>query len=168
MIGAVESMPIFTASAPKSESTESICATTNSGGRLKTPWTPTEFCAVTAVMTLIPNTRNAEKVLRSAWMPAPPPESEPAIVSALGILIRLRSIRRTEGALKRGSAYRPGMTSTNSPRTGARASRSRCADGAALTTSSNCFVSSRATTISAAPKTWPIASSVARTRCGDS
>ena len=33
----------------------------------------------------MPNTRNAENVLRSAWMPAPPPESEPAMVRALGI-----------------------------------------------------------------------------------
>src|SRR5438552_3837384 len=92
MIGAVESIPIFTASASKSESTESIWRPTNSGGRLKTPWTPTEFWAVTAVITLIPNTRNAEKVLRSAWMPAPPPESEPAMVRALGTLITARSI----------------------------------------------------------------------------
>ena len=49
------------------------------------PGRPTEFCAVTAVMTDMPNTRKARKVLRSAWMPAPPPESEPAMVSALGI-----------------------------------------------------------------------------------
>src|SRR5881628_3912791 len=92
MIAAVESMPIFTASASKSERTESIYRPTNSGGRLKTPWTPSEFWAVTAVITLIPNTRNAEKVLRSAWMPAPPPESEPAMVRALGTLITARSI----------------------------------------------------------------------------
>jgi hypothetical protein len=31
-----------------------------------------------------PYTPNAAKVLRSAWIPAPPPESEPAMVSALG------------------------------------------------------------------------------------
>jgi hypothetical protein len=31
--------------------------------------------------------------LRSAWMPAPPPESEPAMVSAFGTLITTRSIR---------------------------------------------------------------------------
>src|SRR5207247_5714024 len=35
-------------------------------------------------MAVIPNTPSAENVLRSAWMPAPPPESEPAIVSARG------------------------------------------------------------------------------------
>src|SRR5918996_2977233 len=93
MIGAVDSMPSFTASAPKSPSTASSCSATNSGGRLCTPLTPTEFCAVTAVITDIPNTRNAENVLRSAWMPAPPPESEPATVSALGTPIDPPSIR---------------------------------------------------------------------------
>ena len=31
------------------------------------------FCAVIAVMTLVPKTLNWLKVLRSAWMPAPPP-----------------------------------------------------------------------------------------------
>jgi len=43
MIGAVDSMPILIASAPKSESTDSSWRLTNSGGRLKTPWTPREF-----------------------------------------------------------------------------------------------------------------------------
>src|SRR6266850_1464868 len=41
----------------------------------------------------MPNTRNAENVLRSAWIPAPPPESEPATVNALGTPIDPRSIR---------------------------------------------------------------------------
>ena len=44
------------------------------------PWTPSEFARWTAVMTLIPCTPQASMVLRSAWMPAPPPESDPAIV----------------------------------------------------------------------------------------
>ena len=34
------------------------------------------------VMTDAPKTLRALKVLRSAWMPAPPPESEPAMVKA--------------------------------------------------------------------------------------
>ena len=38
---------------------------------------------VTAVMAVRPYTPWAEKVLRSAWMPAPAPESLPAIVSAV-------------------------------------------------------------------------------------
>jgi hypothetical protein len=43
------------------------------------------FCAVTAVIAHIPYTPRAAKVLRSAWIPAPPPESEPAMVSALAV-----------------------------------------------------------------------------------
>src|SRR4249920_3832752 len=35
-------------------------------------------------MAVIPNTPSALKVFRSAWIPAPPPESEPAIESARG------------------------------------------------------------------------------------
>ena len=46
--------------------------------------TPSVFCAVTAVIADAPYTPIAAKVLRSAWMPAPPPESLPAIVSARG------------------------------------------------------------------------------------
>ncbi len=45
--------------------------------------TPTVFCAVTAVITLVPNTPNWWKVFTSAWIPAPPPESDPAIVRAI-------------------------------------------------------------------------------------
>src|SRR5438093_8742680 len=47
--------------------------------------TPRAFCAVTAVTMLAPQTPNAAKVLRSAWMPAPPLESEPAMVRAIAI-----------------------------------------------------------------------------------
>jgi hypothetical protein len=89
MMGAVESMPHFAASAPKSSSTERSCWATKAGERFSTPCTPTEFWAVTAVITDIPNTRNAENVLRSAWMPAPPPESDPAMVRARGIRMAL-------------------------------------------------------------------------------
>src|SRR2546422_5351905 len=42
------------------------------------------FCAVMAVIADVPCTPNAANVFRSAWMPAPPPLSEPAIVSATG------------------------------------------------------------------------------------
>src|SRR5438093_5976077 len=100
MIADVDSMPIFTASAPKSDSTASICRATKSGGRFRTPCTPREFWAVMAVRTDIPNTENAENVLRSAWMPAPPPESDPAMVSAFGTAIDLSSIRAGGDALK--------------------------------------------------------------------
>ena len=42
------------------------------------------FCTVTAVIAVIPKTPSALNVFRSAWIPAPPPESEPAIVRARG------------------------------------------------------------------------------------
>ena len=42
------------------------------------------FCAVMAVIAVAPYTPRAENVLRSACMPAPPEESEPAMVSATG------------------------------------------------------------------------------------
>ncbi len=48
------SMPIFTASTPMSSTTASICARSISGG---TPWmsrTPRVFCAVMAVMAVMP------------------------------------------------------------------------------------------------------------------
>ena len=48
------------------------------------PRTPAGFCAVMQVIALVPCTPSAAKVLRSAWMPAPPPLSEPATVSATG------------------------------------------------------------------------------------
>jgi len=43
------------------------------------------FCAVIAVIADVPKIPNWWNVLRSAWIPAPPPESEPAIVRAMCI-----------------------------------------------------------------------------------
>ena len=48
------------------------------------PVTPTVFCAVSAVIAVIPCTPQRAKAFRSAWIPAPPPESEPAIESTAG------------------------------------------------------------------------------------
>ena len=45
-----------------------------------TPWTPSVFCAVSAVMAVAANPPIAVTALMSAWMPAPPPESEPATI----------------------------------------------------------------------------------------
>ena len=42
------------------------------------------FCAVSAVMALMPNTPQASMVFRSACMPAPPDESEPEIARTAG------------------------------------------------------------------------------------
>jgi len=47
-----------------------------------TAMTPRVFCAVSAAIAERPCTRCAAKAFRSAWMPAPPPESEPAMVRA--------------------------------------------------------------------------------------
>ena len=77
-------MPVLMASAPMSPSTDSSCARTASGGSSQYPWTPSEFCAVTAQITLMPCTPSASIVFRSAWIPAPPPESDPAIASTRG------------------------------------------------------------------------------------
>ena len=49
--------------------------------------TPVVFCAVRAVMALMAYTPFAIIVLISAWMPAPPLESLPAIVTAVLILV---------------------------------------------------------------------------------
>jgi hypothetical protein len=46
--------------------------------------TPTVFCAVRAVIAVIPWTRQRANAFRSAWIPAPPPESDPAIARQLG------------------------------------------------------------------------------------
>ena len=43
------------------------------------------FCAVIAVIADVPWTPQRANAFRSAWIPAPPPESEPAIVSTTGI-----------------------------------------------------------------------------------
>ena len=64
-----------------SPATASICAVTMSAATADTAVTPTVFWAVMAVMALVPYTPSAANVFRSAWMPAPPPESLPAIVS---------------------------------------------------------------------------------------
>ena len=83
-IGAVASMPVLTLRTAKSSSTVSTCWRTKAGSSATTPRTSAVFCAVTAVSAHVPCTRSAANVLRSACAPAPPPESDPAIVSAVG------------------------------------------------------------------------------------
>ncbi len=60
-------------------------AAMKAGSTGTTPWTPSVFCAVSAVMAVAANPPIAVTALMSAWMPAPPPESEPAMVSAIFI-----------------------------------------------------------------------------------
>jgi hypothetical protein len=55
------------------------------------------FCAVSAVMAVVANTPSAAQALTSAWMPAPPPLSEPAIASTQGICGKVGQGRRTVG-----------------------------------------------------------------------
>ena len=69
---------------PGRPTTEAIWARTSSGVSVSTACTPRVFWAVTAVMAAVPHTPWASNVLRSATMPAPPLESEPAMVSATG------------------------------------------------------------------------------------
>ena len=59
---------------------------------LENPWTPVVFWAVSAVIALIPYTPFAIIVFKSAWMPAPPLESLPAIVNAVFIIKLLSGI----------------------------------------------------------------------------
>ena len=61
----------------------SISCARNSGAASKMPVTPVVFWAVSAVMALMAYTPFAVMVLISAWMPAPPLESLPAIVNAV-------------------------------------------------------------------------------------
>ena len=53
-MSAVPSIPVLTASAPMSSSTDRICCCTKAGGTGSTPCTPSVFCAVSAVMAVAP------------------------------------------------------------------------------------------------------------------
>src|SRR5215471_14577153 len=58
-------------------------------GTCVTSSTPTVFCAVIAVIAHIPCTPQRANAFRSASIPAPPPESDPAIVSAVTVRPRV-------------------------------------------------------------------------------
>jgi hypothetical protein len=47
--------------------------------------TPVVFCVVTAVIAVIAYEPSAVTVLISAWIPAPPDESDPAIIKILDL-----------------------------------------------------------------------------------
>ena len=68
-----------------SDATCRTCSTIISGGVVSTALTPSVFCAVNAVIAVIPWTPQRANAFRSAWMPAPPPESEPAIERTAGM-----------------------------------------------------------------------------------
>ena len=99
-------MPTFTASGRMSEKTASICSPKNSGVTSMIEVTPRVFCAVRAVMALVPNTPFACIVLRSACTPAPPLESEPAIVSAQRTPSSMRRVRTRRSCAARRTSGR--------------------------------------------------------------
>ena len=66
---------------------------------LLAPGTPIVFCAVIAVIAVIPCTPQRANAFRSAWIPAPPPESEPAIESTAGTRGIVLRVRRPGGRL---------------------------------------------------------------------
>ncbi len=76
-----------------SSATDLTWATMSSGETDSTALTPTVFWAVIAVIAVIPWTPQRAKAFRSAWMPAPPPESEPAIERTAGTGLSLTLAR---------------------------------------------------------------------------
>ena len=86
IILAVGSIPSFTASTWISSNTASICFCISSTGTLKTDSTRVVFSATTDVITLMPKVSLALKALRSACIPAPPEQSEPATDKHFNIL----------------------------------------------------------------------------------
>ena len=77
-------MPVLAASTPMSPTTARIWAPTIRAGTSDTSLTPWVFWTVIDVIALVPHTPSMAKVFRSAWIPAPPPESDPAMVSTMG------------------------------------------------------------------------------------
>ena len=84
LVEAVASIPVLTARTSKSSRTASSCASSSPTGRTWVDSTAVVFWAVTAVTAETPNPPVASMVFRSAWMPAPPPESLPATVRTTG------------------------------------------------------------------------------------
>jgi hypothetical protein len=79
------------------------------------------FCAVIAVIAVVPCTPARANALRSAWIPAPPPESEPAIDRQIGMRLgrdtaaKDRTVPRTPGRARRADAavYGPRAVSSD-------------------------------------------------------
>ena len=87
-----ETIPIFTASGKMSVATALICSSKNSGLTSNILKTPVVFCAVKEVIALMPKTLQHVNVFKSAWMPAPPLESLPAIVRTVFICLFILKI----------------------------------------------------------------------------
>jgi hypothetical protein len=83
--GTAPTIPTLTASTPRSSTTARTCATIIRGLTGSTAVTATVFCAVIAVIAVVPWTPAAANAFRSAWIPAPPPESDPAMARHTGM-----------------------------------------------------------------------------------
>ena len=70
----------------KYSKTTEICFSRSKLSTSIIPKTPDGFWAVIQVIADVPKTPKLWNVFRSACIPAPPPESEPAIVNTLGIV----------------------------------------------------------------------------------
>src|SRR2546422_6512714 len=91
-----------------SEMTASSWARISRSGRGKIDVTPRVFCAVTHVTTEHPWTPTAANDFRSAWIPAPPPLSLPAIVRATRIVAAMRGEGKNPAPRDEGGAPSPG------------------------------------------------------------
>ena len=110
-MAADDTMPTFTAAGRMSSNTTSICWATNAGSTSRTPKTPVVFCAVSAVTAVSANRPSAAIVLMSAWMPAPPLESDPAMLSTASMDAMVPPSVRRGSAPRRWSRRRPRNTS---------------------------------------------------------
>ena len=106
------SMPVLMASAPISDMMASICARRNCCGTRSTADTPRVFWAVRAVSAVVANPPNAMIALMSAWIPAPPPLSDPGDDENAP---RLCMVRRVAQAVVSGVRATAAMTSQTSP-----------------------------------------------------
>mmetsp|Transcript_7758 Transcript_7758/g.28141 ORF Transcript_7758/g.28141 Transcript_7758/m.28141 type:complete len:225 (-) Transcript_7758:378-1052(-) len=100
-------MPVFTASAPMSPTTASICSPTKPASTPLIELTPRVFWAVSAVIADIPKTPYEEQVFRSAWLPAPPPESDPEMHSTVAGFLGCLSTRPSSSKIALSSAHDP-------------------------------------------------------------
>src|SRR3954463_7485896 len=83
------------------------------GGTASTARTSTVFWTVMAVIAVMPWTPQRAKALRSAWMPAPPPESEPAIAGTRGTGRWGIAVEGSHGPSSRGGQIAASDRATN-------------------------------------------------------
>ena len=104
---AEDTMPILTASGKMSVNTASSCSARKCGVESKMSVTPVVFWAVRAVTAHRAKTPLAVMVLMSAWIPAPPLESLPAMVNAVLMVITSFPFYIQQGFIKRHKVVPP-------------------------------------------------------------